>query len=1376
MNLSSGYIISAFDEYLRSNPSERAVIEKLCNFEVKSRLITDGYHQIDQNLAPLAVLNNIMVRGFPTFSSLFIEEQLVEISEELQFKDSSKLVQSNLKNVSCSEVFNKLIVSRGVTKKLRESQKLRADSKFEYSLIDLLNDEFGKWVHSILCQQVPITDLVPGAHEYAQQRVDYLIPFPMPIHDIKGFVIEMDGSQHGDYGESDLDERRNNVLLHHGYATIRIASGNSQAERRDKLQQLRRYLDHEVFKPYKRSDAKPVERSNRLITAPLALGRIQLSVIKAVLSNPEWLKEPSINIAVVEDEDYLSGIAIEDLNQWAFHLSVLTDNISLPIFSCNLFKNAGNIEDSSQYHAVVDISMYHRMEEDEPKEFPNSIVIRNASLYQNADRTITTGPHLKFKEFGTFENSNWEETDPDRVESLRYFLRSLFRKKDFRKGQLPILNRTLPGKSVIGLLPTGGGKSLTYQLSALMQPGVCMVIDPIISLMRDQVKGLRNHWIDACHFINSSIKTREKKVEIQKKISDGKALFFFISPERLLIEDFRSYLRAMSQEGDPVYYSYCVIDEAHCVSEWGHDFRTSYLSVAENAMRFCITHPDGIDTIPIFALTATASYDVLADIQRELSGNDMSFRIGEEAIVELDEYTRPELSFVIQEIVSDDLLGATDFDLKRRISEKKNEYLKEILLRHENDLKDQAGLIFTPHRSHYFGVTDRFKPKGQANGVLDNLKSDVGRLSHKMGFFMGSDEENKSIQDLSLVNQDKFLGGELNLLVATKAFGMGIDKEDIRFTVHYNYPPSIESFLQEAGRAGRDEKASTCYLLYTNPAGLEQDVEFEVNEYFHKSTYRGADKDKRIISELLHKIYEPDRTYELTADIQDEFGIEAVVTIWTSQTGNRYISVQETFNDKLGNIMIRGNDFPVYIADEVKDGTGSYSREEADTILNYVKNKISTKGSANEVWDWINSSGGTRKGILQVMQMPNCTQVKYSGKMELAWENNIRERIKWIQLFVKDSLKRKGRKFQDSYIENVVSSAVKGKGSALDFDDFVNKVNSGLSKYDYDLYQEGSKRDQRQGWKEGKTIMGLSEYYNQVRDKADTEKALYRLRLLGVLDDYTVDYRTNMFTLYLSNKSDQFYEDRIRHYLSKFYSEERVNSEIKKIDGYEGDSAIQKYLYFLVDFGYEQIAEKRARSIVDMKEACKYGLERSPKDLAEYLNLYLNSKYFRDEYLLDGVNESLPYNLDNGKVTDPTFIWHYIDLMSRDGNSEVNNLKHLRGASLRMLRVTTDNPVLLTLAAYSTFFLEFQTPSLLNEAEENLMMALDYYEEAEGWSEGQLKELFDVLVDALKTKRPEIEDHYEFEFENFRLTAINKSLKSINGNLDYLNKKLLPHD
>jgi hypothetical protein len=303
----------------------------------------------------------------------------------------------------------------------------------------------------------------------------------------------------------------------------------------------------------------------------------------------------------------------------------------------------------------------------------------------------------------------------------------------------------------------------------------------------------------------------------------------------------------------------------------------------------------------------------------------------------------------------------------------------------------------------------------------------------------------------------------------------------------------------------------------------------------------------------------------------------------------------------------------------------------------------------------------------------------------------------------------------------------------------------------------------------------MEQYYNQVRDKADTEKAIYRLRLLGVIDDYTVDYRTKMFTLYFSRKEEQYYRDRLSNYLSKFYADERVKKELRKADSSPGDSQIQKYLNYLVDFGYEQIANKRKLSIEDMRRACEYGIEETiaPEQLAEFLNLYLNSKYSRDSYLVDGVNEALPFNLKHGKVTNSDFIWHYVDLMERDVNAEINNLKHLRGAALRLqLEWVGGNPVLSILAAYANFVLEFATPRLLIEAENNLMAGLEFYENQEGWSEEMLRDLFDELVEKIHVKRPEIENHYQFEFENFRLPAIHRSMVSINSSLTDINSKI----
>lgn len=1378
MILSSGHIISAFDRYLKDSQDLRSHVTRLCNFEVETRLFSLDPIKIDETLAPYAILNNIITRGFPTYCSYYLEQAITEITEYAELddnaqKDSAEIL-SNLVGCTGKQVFEQLGIGVKPTSYLRGIQKKSAESSFEYSLVEQLENECGSWVRNVISQQVELVDLYPGDHEFTGQQADYVIAFPSKISDLKGLVVEMDGDHHSEYGQADLDKRRDNQALYNDYLTIRISVSDTDSTRKNKIEQIAKYLNSPIFDPYrKKSDSGDVNEADSLILLPLVSARIQLCIIRAILNNSDWLQLPAIHLALLERDISGTSIAVGDINHWLSHLSVLTGSADFPIITFEEFSEASAIDDYERFQAIIDISGKARSTDIEPVAYPNAIVIRNAPLHTSENRVILTGPHINYQSFGVFANMVWTTENEDRVQSLKYFLRSIFRKNDFRTGQLPILNRSLQGLSVIGLLPTGGGKSLTYQLSAMMQPGICMVIDPIISLMQDQVTGLKRHWIDACVFVNSTIKNQDERAKRQKLISEGKALFFFISPERLLIEDFRSYLEGMGAQSNPVYFSYCVIDEAHCVSEWGHDFRTSYLSVAENAIRFCKLASESIKSIPIFALTATASYDVLTDIQRELSGNEMEFNIGEEAIVEPPTHIRPELNYQIRLLSDPDLQFRTGFNLKSGISGNKNSELKTIIESHETELGEGAGLIFCPHRSHFFGVTDRFKQNARGrNGVLDHLLSALPQHAPKMGFFMGSSdtdqETQKAIQSESVRNQDLFIEGETNLLVATKAFGMGIDKSNIRFTVHYNYPSSIESFLQEAGRAGRDGKKADCYLLYTDPDLLTEDAEFDVNFYFHSRAYKGALKEKEIISELLFEISEPDRTYELTADIQNRFGIDAVVTIWQSNTGNNYVGLQRSYDDRIASMMIRNN-FPVYLSDEVKNGISEHTVSQAHEYMDYLISRVQTQGNAEQIWNWLNTSSGTREGIQILIENGNCTAEKYSGKLIVAWENNIAERIRNIQKFVHISLNNSGFNFNINEVNKKVRSAI---DSALNFNDLIEQIDSKLHSFNFSFEEETYNRDQLKNRETGETLRNFEAYYNQVRDKSDTEKAIYRMRLLGVIDDYTVDYRTQTFKIYFSKKPKGFFSKRLKLYLSKFFSDERVEREIEKAYQSEGNNDVHRLLNFLIDFGYDQIANKRMRAIHEMSGACKYGLDKSGEELAEFLNLYLNSKYSRDEYLVDDVNESLVHRLDHGTIDDTELVWHYVELMERDGNGEINNLKHLRGATSRMLVNSPTNPVLLILKSYATYFLEYSNQRLIDESEFDLSLALDYLEEEKEWTENELMTLFNKLVGIIQRKRPEIKKHYEFDFENFRFTAYHRVLVNANNVLTELDKTL----
>lgn len=256
---------------------------------------------------------------------------------------------------------------------------------------------------------------------------------------------------------------------------------------------------------------------------------------------------------------------------------------------------------------------------------------------------------------------------------LRYFLRLIFRKEDFRPGQLPILNRALSLKSVIGLLPTGGGKSLTYQLAAMLQPGVTLVVDPLKGLMKDQYDGLLDTGIDCISYINSDITSdKEEAYRREQALTGSQIQIMFLSPERLSIHRFRDVLRSMRESG--VYFSYGVIDEVHCVSEWGHDFRLAYLHLGRNLYNYVLPKKiEGADNhISLFGLTATASFDVLADVERELSGSN-SYPLEDDATVRYENTNRLELQYNVYHV------DATNARNEWEVSDLKEEILPQII-------------------------------------------------------------------------------------------------------------------------------------------------------------------------------------------------------------------------------------------------------------------------------------------------------------------------------------------------------------------------------------------------------------------------------------------------------------------------------------------------------------------------------------------------------------------------------------------------------------------------------------------------------------------------------------------------------------------------
>ena len=351
-------------------------------------------------------------------------------------------------------------------------------------------------------------------------------------------------------------------------------------------------------------------------------------------------------------------------------------------------------------------------------------------------------------------------------------LQTVYGYTNFREGQDAIIASLLEGRDTVGIMPTGGGKSICYQVPAQLMEGTSIVISPLISLMKDQVDALDSLGIPAT-YINSSLSYKESEHRL-RLAEDGAYKMLYIAPERLETEAFQMLFQRL-------HIPFVAIDEAHCLSQWGHDFRQSYLAIAP----FLNQLPER----PIIAaFTATATKEVTADIVRLLRLDDPAMYI--------TGFDRENLSLSV-------LRGVNK---------------KDFIHRYIEDHREQAGIIYAATRKDVEDITSGLEKKGVLAGKYHAGLSDKERQA----------------------SQEAFLYDDIRVMVATNAFGMGIDKSNVRYVIHYNMPRTMEAYYQEAGRAGRDGEPGECILLFgaqdviTQKFLIEQSVsdqERKLNDY-----------------------------------------------------------------------------------------------------------------------------------------------------------------------------------------------------------------------------------------------------------------------------------------------------------------------------------------------------------------------------------------------------------------------------------------------------------------------------------------------------------------------------------------------------------------
>ncbi len=1416
--------LNNFGENNNKFPEINGLYKQLSTFNVSTNINLD----FDETIPNVyAVISNLITRGLPTLANIRLEEQLANILKltEKNIDESRGQVHFPFSNskIGGEKLFKSLhtVDSRARNRKEYINQSL-LDSNFEKAFIFEYLPEKKSYLGQLFEHQrarASITrDNNPG-------NIDFSIEIPyfnshrklnkfnqsIQLKNQKTFLVEIDGAK---YHEQLIDDLKDFEISSFSNTISHITEGNVFRDQNVFLDTILKEDFINIIEENYQNKEYLSDPVTSLVLVPIGVARLQKMIIDYFISNYKTIEKLEvIKIAILERDIACAQLAIDDLNQLIEILNGLATvpvhvpKIQLEVFCSDDFKESKlhigfkpkkiNELNHKNFDLVIDISMLRRdnVFNDDLNNYENVIVIRNCHYvhYKTKCEVISTYP-IKYKALVDIYPNEVFETIPETAEKLKIILQNIFRKIDFRPGQLPILNRALQLESVIGLLPTGGGKSLTYQIAAMLQPGITIVVDPIRSLMVDQYNGLKEIGIDKCEFINSTLSSGERRFNQNELLTNGAIQFLFVSPERFVIDEFRKALDNTIKNG--YSFSYVVIDEVHCVSEWGHDFRTPYLNLGDNAQEFCLTF-DGNKSIPLFGLTATASFDVLADIERELNIKENDGN----AVVRYENSVRDEINYVIKDtsIEVEGIENVNEKRLKELIGKSKQAEIFHIIERKEKlfstfanpefiqnliehsysnyistvfkqnwikkhsddnqaliaykkrllnklviqnpfEIKDNLFnygiIVFFPHRKGWLGIRNGTNSYGlydnpnyvNVEPINDNRK-EVKYNFEKLGYFMGSgdDETAALIDEESFYHLDEFKKDKESVMIATKAFGMGIDKPNVRMTIHMNIPQSIESFVQEAGRAGRDGKMSLSYVLFNNnqiqnlgknniPFLLDRDVLM----YFHKNSFKGELKERVMIYELRTKITFPNTSQlnALNVEINEVFGndsLELLVKLGGNNHFNR-IFVNANNGVSIGYIYLDNQTSGVY--NDLNNNTL------CQEIVSCLKAKIPFQLGLNveQLRNWleqqvVNTSQeiGIEKlindmkiGETKELPVPftNSYYSKKTSRIEDYVLNPFHKKIIFNTNPVKELLSREI--INENIFTNVVKYAVFNE---LEYSEFVENMCPN------DEESRNKLLDVDSDW-----AIELQKAYYIRRNQDDTAKAIYRLVSIGIIDSYTIDYQNKLYTIYFTKKENKNYFKSLQELVARYTSKNVAKSEIEKLKK-EKESLINNNkatvisvcLEFLTKFIYSRIKAKRLQAIEDMVKLCQTSiLIKNPEEHNTYIKdeiyYYFNAKYsrrsFEETVGKKKIPASMPDDYDNDILLEQ-FIEKYIKLVENEETGEfISNIKHLRGSCKKMLRQHPNRPEFRILKSFTLFVLADSITGLLIEAKDELIQSL----------------------------------------------------------------------
>lgn len=764
-----------------------------------------------------AILKNILMRGCPTIPSIYLRNNFGEPEKSNQF-----IYNRDYKNLDWNGV-------------IRGGAQSNPALEFYYGiLLDYFN------LGGSFIPEFPVSGILNNLDWLDNSEKFGQVDFYSPIYNA---VIEIDGQQHNSSEQKAKDELRDKLLAEQDVCVIRIPTSilHDSEKVKEKLNEVfegekyrLRYLKEEPCIYKKNIPYTIAIRLQSLLLYLYGTGRISLS-------------EKHLKLGLFADfniDENEIQIVLNDFFLWVKNLAGLQDLQFLqPKIDIRIFNEK---QDLLRYDGIkVDLSLTKVYC---ATKFENVYYIRNDyfrydTYSKKKEKKVLVSLLGKNYYKVAYSPIQYNLDVEEHGEYMRYVLQnvSVLDYKDFRANQLEIIIEALNNRCVIGILPTGAGKSLCYQIAALLIPTMTIVVAPLKLLMVDQHEHICNKLgIIHSTYINSA---HTENIELFKK---GKSLITLVSPERFFSEKF---LDAFINPKLGLQIGFVVIDEAHCLSEWGHDFRTSYLCLSHNLGRLLPS-----ETF-LMALTGTASHSVFRDIENEF----FYFKKKATKAIYANDMRRTNLQIFVKCF---DNKAANGMDILEELSDnliptilgtnkKKTLVFTKTKTARANDISASACISL----SHYFTVL-----------------AEKYRRENVVGYFSGGEELTEEERDSIL---SRFKGdSNLRIIFATKAFGMGIDIKDIRKTIHYGLPSSMESLYQQIGRAGRDGEPSDCYIYFKKESNevynfffskeglrikeIEENMnildELGTNFYFIQNANLDVLTEKEVSAQIYHEI------------------------------------------------------------------------------------------------------------------------------------------------------------------------------------------------------------------------------------------------------------------------------------------------------------------------------------------------------------------------------------------------------------------------------------------------------------------------------------------------------------------------------------------